>query len=86
MSDLRQRVIHIISTLATVPEKEIGLQDRLREDLGMDSITSMELISALAEDLGLEVEVEEAVGASTVNDVLELARARLSGAARDVAG
>lgn len=77
MTPLHHRIIHVVSTLATVPPGEISPADRLREDLGLDSISSMELISALAEELALEISIEEAVVASTVGDVIRLAEARL---------
>lgn len=79
MNQLHQRVIQVIASLATVPVQEIRPEDRLREDLGMDSITSMELVSALAEELSLEIEVEEAIEITTVRQVMEMASARLSG-------
>ena len=51
---LETRIIYMISQLSSVRPAEIHLQDRLREDLGLDSVCSMELISMLAEELSYE--------------------------------
>ena len=56
IDNLEQTIRAIITELTAVPEDEIGLEDRLREDLGMDSVSSMELISMLSEELDCDVE------------------------------
>lgn len=42
--------------------------ERLREDLGMDSLGSMELLSSVSVELKLDIEAEEAMGIVTVDD------------------
>ena len=71
---LDDRVIALVAELSTVPRAEIKPTDRLREDLGMDSVSSMELLSMLAEEFQLEIEMEEAVGVTTVEGAIEMAR------------
>ena len=71
---LETRIIHMISQLSSVRPAEIGMQDRLREDLGLDSVCSMELISMLAEELDLDVALEEAMAVTTVSGAVEMAR------------
>jgi acyl carrier protein len=78
--NVEERVVQMISQLCTVRPGEIRLEDRLREDLGLDSVASMELISMLAEELDVEVELEEAMAVVTVRGAVDLARARLAGA------
>ena len=75
---LETRIIHMISQLSTVQPAEIGLQDRLREDLGLDSVGSMELISMLAEEFDLDVPLEEAMAVTTVGGAVEMARKYLA--------
>ena len=53
MASVEERVIHMIAQLSTVRPAQIRPADRLREDLGLDSVCSMELLSMLAEDDGL---------------------------------
>jgi acyl carrier protein len=80
-SDLDHRVTELIASLCTVPVAQIAPTDRLREDLGLDSVSSMELLSLLAEELELDIEVEEAMGVTTVEGTLEMARRHLAAAA-----
>ena len=75
---LKQRIIHIISQLSAVRETEIKLADRLREDLGLDSVCSMELLSMLAEELDLDVPMEEAAQVTTVAGTIDMARRHLA--------
>ena len=72
--DLDQRIVKMISQLVPVKPENIGRQDRLREDLGMDSVASMELLSMLAEELDLDVGVEDVADVRTVGETIELAR------------
>jgi acyl carrier protein len=66
-----------IAELTTLRATEIRNEDRLREDLGLDSVSSMELLSMLAERFDLEIGIEEAVQITTVGAVLEIGRQRL---------
>lgn len=72
-----QRILRILSDLTAVPVDDIKPGDRLREDLGLDSVGSMELLSMLAEEFDIEVEMEEAVSIDSVGGVMDLARRHL---------
>jgi acyl carrier protein len=74
---LDSRIISLIAQLSTVKESEIRPHHRLREDLGLDSVCSMELLSMLAEELSLDVSLEEAVRVGTVQGAIEMARTHL---------
>jgi acyl carrier protein len=73
-ADLDDRIVKMISQIVPVKAAQIRLTDRLREDLGMDSVASMELLSMLAEELDLDVGVEDVAQVRTVRDTVELAR------------
>jgi acyl carrier protein len=77
--NVEERVVHMIAQLSTVRQSAIRKEDRLREDLGLDSVSSMELISMLAEELDVEVALEEAMAVTTVGGAVELARGRMKG-------
>lgn len=79
--NLDDRVIDLIAQLSTVRRADIKPQDRLRDDLGMDSVSSMELLSLLAEELELDIPVEEATAVTTVAEALAMARRHLPAAA-----
>lgn len=72
------RVRKILSDLTNVPPADIRSGDRLREDLGLDSVGSMELLSMLAEEFDIDVEMEEAAAVSDVAGLMELARRHLA--------
>jgi acyl carrier protein len=74
---LDARIISLIAQLSTVKEAEIRPHHRLREDLGLDSVCSMELLSMLAEELNLDVSLEEAVRVGTVQGAITMARTHL---------
>jgi acyl carrier protein len=60
-----------LAILAEIAEVEVGAlqgSDRLREDLGMDSLSSLELLSSLGEQLHLDLQIEEAMDIRTVDD------------------
>jgi len=70
----------LILEVSTVKAELITPEARLREDLALDSVASMELLSMLDESLGLELEMEDVLGIETVAGVVSLAKSRLEGA------
>lgn len=74
---LDAKIISLIAQLSTVKEADIKPHHRLREDLGLDSVCSMELLSMLAEELNLDVSLEEAVRVGTVQGAIAMARTHL---------
>jgi acyl carrier protein len=65
----RQRLIALVAEILEIDDPaSIRLTDRLREDLGMDSLGSLELLSTISEELKLDLEMEEAMGISTVEE------------------
>ena len=73
-SSVEERVIHMIAQLSTVRPAQIRPADRLREDLGLDSVCSMELLSMLAEAFEVDISVEEAMAVTTVDGAVAMAR------------
>lgn len=71
-ADQKKRRHLIINLVAEILELEdpqsIRPTDRLREDLGMDSLGSLELLSTISEELKLDLEMEDAMGISTIDD------------------
>ncbi len=73
----QNRMIQLIAQVSTMKAEQIRPDHRLREDLGMDSVCSLELISMLAEEFGLNIPVEEAAQISTVRGAIEMAARHL---------
>ncbi len=72
--ELETSVVKMVADLSATRAEQIKPTDRLREDLGLDSVSSMELLSMLAEDLDLDVEMEDAMSVTTVQGVVDMAR------------
>lgn len=70
----RERIQHdlqaIIRRLRPDFAGEISDQDRLRDDLGLDSLHAMELLSEVTEKYEVDVDVEQLNDVRTVGDVV----------------
>lgn len=75
---LTQRIFSMMAQLSAVRVADIRLEHRLREDLGLDSVCSMELLSMMAEELDLDVPMEEAAQVTTVASTVDMARRHLA--------
>ncbi len=65
----RERIIALVAEILEMDDPSaIRPTDRLREDLGMDSLGSLELLSTISEELKLDLEMEAAMGISTVDE------------------
>ncbi len=77
--DVLATVSEMLHEVAT-DHPTITLETRLLEDLGLDSVAQMELLSMIDETLGLEVEMEDVVGLETVGQVVDVVKRYLKNA------
>ncbi len=68
---IRTDLLDILSKLADLDTSQVKDADRLREDLGLDSLQSMELLSRISDLYELEIEVEDVMDVQTVADVVQ---------------
>ena len=72
MSDYQTRNDRIVELVREILELEaseaIEPHHRIREDLGMDSLGSLELLSRLSEELKLDMNMEDAMDIATIED------------------
>ena len=66
--EVRSSTLGLVAEIAEVEQTKIHGSDRLREDLGLDSLSSLELLSSLGEKLRIEFEIEDAMDIRTVDD------------------
>jgi len=66
--DTRTRIVAAIAKIAEVEPSRVTGAQRLREDLGMDSLGSLELLSLISEELKIDLEMEDAMDIVTVDD------------------
>lgn len=76
---IQDRVITVLAEAAVLPREDVAdLRTNLREDIGMDSMDYVELITVLERELGRQVEREELAFIRTVGDLVDLV-CRLAG-------
>ena len=68
MSDTLTRINEIIIDKLGIEESKIELDARFIEDLGADSLDTVELIMQFEEDFGIEIPDEDAEKILTVQD------------------
>ena len=66
--DIHALTVRLLAEIAETDSRTIRDGQRLREDLGLDSIQSLELLSGLGETLRIELDIEQAMGIRTVSD------------------
>jgi acyl carrier protein len=69
-AQLQAYVLQVLAELTSVKPAEIGGKDRLREDLGLDSLQSMELLSRVSEEFDIDPDMEEVMKLTTVDEVV----------------
>lgn len=67
----------IVDKLSSVEEDKVTLEARFIEDLGADSLDTVELIMGLEDEFGLEISDEEAEKIRTVKDAVEYIKSKL---------
>ncbi len=71
MSDTRERVIKVTSQVLKVDPGRITNDARFVEDLGAESIQSVELVAAFEEEFDLEMDEEASLAVKDVDKAVE---------------
>ena len=71
MSNIEQQVKSIVAEQLGVKEEEVTNEASFVDDLGADSLDTVELVMALEEEFDLEIADEDAEKISTVNEAVE---------------
>ena len=75
MSNIEERVIKMVAEQLGVKEEDIQSTSSFVEDLGADSLDTVELIMALAEEFDAEIPDEDAEKIATVKDAVDYIQA-----------
>ena len=71
MSDTRERIIKVTSQVLKVDTARITDDARFVEDLGAESIQSVELVAAFEEEFDLEMDEEASLAVRDVGKAIE---------------
>ncbi len=76
-TDVEERVKRIFIEQLGVKEEEVVPKANIVDDLGADSLDTVELVMALEEEFGFEIPDEEAERMKTVGDVINYLKKEL---------
>ena len=78
MSSVEERVKKIVAEQLGVKEEEVKIAAAFVEDLGADSLETVELVMALEEEFETEIPDEDAEKITTVQQAIDFVTARQS--------
>lgn len=64
------QIKEILKDTMDIDESKITLDAKLKEDLELDSLDSVELIMSAEEEFGIEIPDEDVMNFETVNDIV----------------
>jgi acyl carrier protein len=76
MADIDAKVKKIISEQLGVPEGDVKPEASFVNDLGADSLDTVELVMALEEEFGIEIPDEDAEKIATVQNAIDYIKAK----------
>lgn len=71
MSDVFEKLREIVARELKIEPEKITLDSAFVDDLGADSLDMVELVMALEEEFGIQIDDEEAQKIRTVRDAVE---------------
>ena len=77
MSDIEQRVKKIVAEQLGVAEDEIKLESSFVDDLGADSLDTVERVMALEDEFEIEIPDDQAEKITTVQQAVDYAKANM---------
>lgn len=74
---IRKQMRSLVAEILEIDERKVEDRSRLREDLGMDSLGSLEMLSTISEQLDVHLEIDEAMDIVTFADACSFVERQL---------
>lgn len=71
MSDVRERIIEVVARTLKIEAARVTDESRFIEDLGAESIQSVEMVAAFEEEFDIEMDEEAAMAVKTVGTAVD---------------
>ena len=71
MSEVLDKVVEIVCNQLSVDKEEVTPDSSFVEDLGADSLDTVELVMEFEEEFGVEIPDEEAENITTINSAVD---------------
>ena len=71
MSETLDRIKKVTAEVIKIDESKIKLESKFVDDLGAESMQSIELVAAFEEEFDIEMDEDEALGVKTVQDAVD---------------
>tara|TARA_Y100000768_G_scaffold354517_1_gene307555 strand:+ start:22 stop:255 length:234 start_codon:yes stop_codon:yes gene_type:complete len=71
MSEVLDKVVEIVCNQLTVNKEDVTSDSSFVEDLGADSLDTVELVMAFEEEFGLEIPDDEAENITTIKSAVD---------------
>ncbi len=71
-SNIRKDIERLVAEIARMDAGKIKESDRIRDDLGVDSLMAMEILAAIEKRLGIVIDEAKAFNIVTVKDLIDL--------------
>jgi acyl carrier protein len=78
MKNVSERVISLVAEHLGVESSKFNLKSNFTDDLGADSLDTVELVMAFEEEFGIEIPDEDAATIKTVEDAIVKIEAKLA--------
>jgi len=73
-NEIGQRVAKVVSSVLGVKEDDVAPEKRFVDDLGAESVQSLELIAGFEDEFDIEMDEDAALQVKTVGDALSFIR------------
>lgn len=71
MATVEERIKAVTARVLKLDPKEIRLEDSFTEDLGAESVQSIELVAMFEEEFGIEMDEDAALSVTTVGGAVD---------------